>query len=164
MNDMQDREYNGRVQLDKNTSYLPYSLYNETTHQTESNPIAKVQTDDALKLAYFSEKNHAWIQNAIRHQVWENSSGEYIIGNQNKDELDLVMRSIYLQYSRNIPSKEHLLELNNKVVDYCVPNITTQVKQYLGYRKDIQNLPKPIEPGIQTSIKGSKTLENRVGL
>ena len=162
MNDMQLQEYNGRVQFENDNS-SPYSLYTEITQENDSNPIAKLQTDDTLKLAYFSTKNKQWIQNAIRYQVWEQSSENYMIDNQNSDELDLVMRSIYLQFSRNIPSKDHLLELNNKVVDYCVSNILSQVKQYLGYKKDIQNLPKPIQHGLQTSVKGSKTLENRIG-
>ena len=163
MNNKMVEQHNGRVIID-DTTYVPYSLYSESFKQNNSNPIAKLQTDDALKLAYFSEQNKQWIQNAIRYQVWINSEKEHIIDNQSSDELDLIMRSIYLQYSRNIPSKEHLLELNNMVVNYCVPNIITQIKQYVGYKRDIQNLADPIDHGIHTRITGSKTIEYRVGL
>ena len=126
--------HNGRVIIEDN-EYMPYSLYAENFRQNNSNPIAKLQTDDTLKSAYFSEKNKEWIQNAIRYQVWMNSEKEHIIDNQNPDELDLIMRSIYLQYSRNVPSKEHLLELNHMVVNYCVPNIITQIKQYIDIKR-----------------------------
>ena len=57
------------------------------------------------------------------------------------------MRSIYLQYSKNIQSNDVLAEikyLNKLVINYSVEKITTELVAYNRYLQDINNLPVPM--------------------
>ena len=56
------------------------------------------------------------------------------------------MRSIYLQYAKHLPNniEQQIRDLNDLVVKEAVPDIITNVKQYLGYSANIQRLPQPI--------------------
>ena len=165
---------NGRLPDLKNyKAGTPYQLYqtdinaNQTPYNKEA--INKIQTDSPLSMAYFSKQNITIIQNAIRYQVWIQSSNKHMISNQSEIELQLVMRSIYLQYSRNLPTqiREQISSLNNRVIEYCVPIILSNLTQYQQYRKDVSQLPVPQEHPQQVSSAGSKTLEfdaARIGL
>ena len=70
------------------------------------------------------------------------------------------MRSIYLQYSKNLPYniKEQIKELNTMILDYCIPNILTEVEQYLSYKVNVSTLPKPMARPESLSSAGTKTL------
>ena len=74
--------------------------------------------DSTLSLAFFSKENMQIIQNAIRAGVYEVSNQQYIIDNQNCDNLKIVMRSVFLQNSVNLPDMitEQIKELNGLVV------------------------------------------------
>ena len=71
------------------------------------------------------------------------------------------MRSIYLQFSLNQASnlREQIRQLDEKVIDEVCPGIITAVKQYLQYKQDITNMPKPIELPKTETIKGEKSLQ-----
>ena len=60
------------------------------------------------------------------------------------------MRSIYLQYGgKNSINKEefnkNIRELNTKVVDYSVSNISSQLSQLDMYINDLSRMPIPME-------------------
>ena len=40
-----------------------------------------------------------------------------------------------------------------------MPIVTSNVKQYLHYRKDVSTLPEPMAYGLATSQAGSRSLE-----
>ena len=83
-----------------------------------------------------------------------------VIDNQSERELRVVMRSIYLQYARNLPTNivEQVRDLNSKVLDYIVPKIIIEVKQYDTYIRDASALPEPMDRGLNTSTTGTKFL------
>ena len=87
------------------------------------------------------------IQQTIRYKVFENT--DKVISNQSSNTLFIIMRSMMLQYGNFRVSVEGLndeiRELNKKVVDYCTENITSNLLQYLGYIKDIEKLPTPMD-------------------
>jgi hypothetical protein len=93
--------------------------------------------------------------------VYELTNGQHRIGRQSDIELEIVMRSIYLQFSLNQSSnlREQIRQLDEKVIDEVCPGIITAVKQYLQYKLDITNMPKPIELPKNETIKGEKTLQ-----
>ena len=72
------------------------------------------------------------------------------------------MRAIYLQYSLNQDKDfgKQINYLNNLVLSYCVPNILTEVEQYLGYLDNVQKLPNPLPLPENISSAGSKTLRS----
>ena len=86
-------------------------------------------------MSFFSNQNIQIVQNAIRYQVWIQSNKKNHISNQSETEVQKVMRSIYLQYARNLPDKisQQIEELNSKVVNYCVPIIMSNIQQYKQY-------------------------------
>ena len=57
------------------------------------------------------------------------------------------MRSIALQFG-NFVTNNPIIEvkrLNKKVIDNCVNNIITELKQYMGYVDDLTKLPVPLD-------------------
>ena len=156
---------NGRVNLStQRTPVAPASLPG-FDHRTES---AASEADDAIRgnlqatplnMAYFSPANVQIIQNKIRRDVYDRSSGSFLIGPQSVDQLMIVIRAIYLQYGRNNPTdlNEQITELNQIVADWCVPKIIAECSMHNTYLKDIQNLPVPMERPVLLTRTGSKT-------
>ena len=71
----------------------------------------------------------------------------YDIDKQSDRELEIVMRSIYLQnpVDTNLNLNQQLSFLNNLIIQDCLPKIITEVKQYLGYLESLdQNNYKPL--------------------
>lgn len=154
---------NGRVNLfdvNKPTFKIDNSspsLYTEKT----ANTINRLYSGNCLSEMYFSKENIAIIQEGIINSVYNKSNGEYSIGKQSEQELSIVMRSIYLQYSKNLNFNinEQILELNTLVIRWCVDEIMSNIKQYVNYRKNVSTMPMPLERAQLPSQKGTKTLE-----
>lgn len=111
-----------------------------------------------MNQAYFSPENFQIIQNGIRASVYA-KSGE-IIDPVGTDDLFMVMRAIYLQYSRNVTTNipEQIAELNERVIVWCVPKIVAEVSMYRTYIKDITTLPVPISHPVNLSEAGTRSL------
>ena len=79
--------------------------------------------------------------------------------------LQIIMRSIYLQYGKNLPCqiKEQVIELNEEVYKECLRIIVTNIEQTIGYRNDLVKLPQTMQRAINVSSKGTKTLYDKVG-
>jgi len=56
--------------------------------------------------------------------------------------------------------KEQIEYLNKLVLDYCVPNVMSEVEQYLGYLDNVQKLPNPLPLPENLSSAGTKTLRS----
>lgn len=110
---------------------------------------------------FFSTDNIDLLQLGIRNKILNKSNGKYNIGRQSDDELKIIMRSIYYQHSKNLPTNinEQVKELNTYVIEWSVPQIITNLKQDEKYRYDISTLPEPLERSLLTTQKGTKTLE-----
>lgn len=111
-----------------------------------------------LNQAFFSAANFQIIQNLIRKMVYD-KSGE-IIDPVGSDDLFIVMRAMYLQYGRNLPTqiKEQISELNDRVAAWCVPKIVAEVSMYKTYLNDIDRLPVPLTHPVNQSSAGTKSL------
>jgi hypothetical protein len=127
-----------------------------------SEALTGIQERTPLSNFYFSPYNFKWIQDQIRYEVYRQSNRKYVIPEQNTTELGIVMRSIYLQYSMNLPTlmKEQILYLNNEVIQYSVPRILAEIDNYYGYLNNIQQQAVPIMLPENVSSKGSKTLRS----
>jgi hypothetical protein len=115
-----------------------------------------------LNTTYFSEANVENLQQEIASAVLMMSGAKrYVIGRQNDADLKTVMRSYYLQYAQNDPTRvsQELTLLNNRVIGWCANNILVEIEAYKYYRKDIQDFPAPIERPVMTSIYGTRTGE-----
>ena len=111
-----------------------------------------------MNQAYFSAANFQIIQNGIRKSVHDHTGK--IIDPVGSDDLFMVMRAIYLQYSRNLPTQiaQQIADLNARVVAWCVPKIVAEVNMYATYIHDITTLPVPIEQPVNQSSAGTRSL------
>ena len=121
-----------------------------------------MQQSTLLSRTFFSDGNTQIVQNAMRKQVHDVTN--VVVEEQNVEQLQLVMRSVFLQYSRNQTHSAEVIraqitELNAKVLDYCVPIVVSNLKQYQQYLKDVSTLPTPMEYGLATSQAGSRSPE-----
>jgi hypothetical protein len=102
------------------------------------------------------------IQDMIRYNVYVKSDNRFIIDKQSDVELEIIMRSIYLQYSPNLLTniKEQIQYLNGLVKDWCTQQIIPEIEQYNGYLKEIEYMPVPIDLPLNLSSKGSRSLRS----
>jgi hypothetical protein len=113
-----------------------------------------------LSDVFFSQQNVQIVQNLIRKDVYERSGSKgYVIDDQSVDELKIIMRAMYYQYSRNLPYDiaGQVAELNQRVVDWSAPHIMSAVDHYYYYIKDIESMPVPLTHPVNISRAGTRT-------
>ena len=125
-------------------------------------PLNGTWTGSLLSTLFFSRENMAILQNSIIKGVYMRSNSQFVIGNQNCDELKIIMRSIYLQHCNNLPVdiKFQIEQLNNLVTKYAIDQVYKEAIGYMKYKYDASTLVIPISTGVNTSNKGN-TLELR---
>lgn len=138
-----------------NTRYLFRNLYGETP----------------LTFAFFSSKNIQNIQDLIKFTVYKET--EYVVDNQSVNELMIIMRSIFLEYSlhpklidENMSDKEkselmvkyknEVARLNQIVINAIVPKIISQIQQYVDYLRDVSQQPYYMDKPKNESTTGQK--------
>lgn len=131
-------------------------------------PMAK---DDALRgnweetpvsSAFFSVDNMDYLQREIVRQVYEKSGpDQWVIDPQDIDELKIVMRAMFYQYAKNLPTrvKEQVKELNDLVLAWSVPRVMSEISSHIYYINDISKLPVPLPQPMLMTKAGTKTLE-----
>lgn len=157
--------YQGRVNImtsELNNQSLP--LFSENNPQINSNQAVKsiLTQNDPLFMAFFSEQNINTIQKNLKQKVYQESDGRHKIGNQSVEQLQIIMHSIYLQYGKfqNTNIQEQVNELNELIYNYAVPNILTNIEQYLGYKRDVSTIPVPLERPVNLNEAGLKMYIN----
>ena len=154
---------NGRViTTNKDLKDLNMIENNTTQNNFQSEALYGIQEQTQLNQLYFSKANMSIIQNKIRYQVYLNTEKKHVIDNQSDVELEIIMRSIYLQHSPNLPDqiKEQIKYLNQLVTNWCVEKIIPEIYQYMGYLKEVEYMPVPLEHPVNLSSKGTKNLRS----
>lgn len=140
---------------ESNTRYLFKNLYGETL----------------LTSLFFSKLNILNIQNVIKFNVHKETN--YIIDKQSMNELMIIMRAVFLEYSRHpklitpdmqqnekdillMKYKMEVSRLNTIVINQVVPNIVSQLQQYIDYLRDASEQPYYMDKPKNVSIKGQK--------
>jgi hypothetical protein len=120
-----------------------------------------IHASNKLNTLFFSAQNIAAIQHGIRYNVYTRSNKKHIIGNQSEQELKIVMRSVYLQNSKNLDYNilEQTRELNAMVLAFCVDQVLSELGMYSKYISDIETLPMTMSMPTNMSNKGTKSLE-----
>jgi hypothetical protein len=152
---------NGRV-----NAVTPVNNYNFKTNvvnssENNTNIISRNMNCTDVSSIYFSDKNIELLQYGIRNKILNTTNGKYNIGKQSDIDLKIIMRSIYFQHGKNAPNNinEQVLDLNTLVIDWCVPEILSNIKQSEHYKMDISTLPIPLDRSTLPSQKGLRTLE-----
>lgn len=127
--------------------------------------IKNIHQETLISRAFFSRTNIEHLQKEIVNNVYKRSNNQYKIGRQSDTELEIVMRSIYLQHTQSLPCgiNEQIMKLNALVLDYCVPQILGEVSQYYKYLNDISQPVPTLDRPINVSGKGEKTLTPNLG-
>jgi hypothetical protein len=158
----QETQSPGRVSLQTgadNASRLPGFAYPTTAPSNAGQEGIRGNFEKTpLNQAFFSSENFQIIQNKIRKSVYD-ASGE-IIDPVSTDDLFMVMRAIYLQTSKNLPTgiAQQIDELNERIATWCIPKILAEVSMYKTYTKDISTLPVPMSHPVNQSSAGTKSL------
>ena len=138
----------------------PYQLFENLNVQNNniSSLTGNLCTNDLSKL-FFSQTNIDYLQDKMIEDIFRLSGKN--ISKQSDEQLIIVMRSIYFQHGRNMMCKlqEQIEQLNEKVLEYCVPNIHSNLKQYVGYIKEITSKRELMEKPQNVGIKGFNQLE-----
>jgi len=152
---------NGRVDILDDIKGSSKIVKESILSENNVNSISQSLTNTALSLNFFSKININKIQSLIIIGVYSNSNNTHSISKQDEQELLIIMRSIYLQYGKNLPYNinQQIDELNNRVVTWAVENIITNIDQYISYKKTCSTLPMPLERAQLPSQKGTKSLE-----
>ena len=109
---------NGRVNImDQNTTAV-FTLSDHIPVDDKSDfreALNGTWNNTPLSISFFSKENINILQNGLRYGVYEKSNNQFIIGQQNIDELKIIMRSIFLQNSKNLSNNiaQQINDLNN---------------------------------------------------
>jgi hypothetical protein len=112
-----------------------------------------------LQTVFLGFNNIETMQKLIRYHVYRISEGRHTIKRQDDTQLQTVMKSVYLMYGKNLDTdiKTQVKELNSYVLDYCVPNILSNIEQYIIYKSQVSAMPVPLELPQYTSASGTRT-------
>lgn len=143
---------NGRVNLlepeDPNARFKMFEKIAIKNKATEYRaPLTGIWEESLLAKLFFSAENIQMIQNALRAGVYQVSKKQYVIPPQNADALKIIMRSTFLQHSKNSPHNitQQIRDLNKLVLDYCIPFVYSECVSYVKYMEDQSTLVMPLE-------------------
>ena len=156
---------NGRIEFgDENYNKGSIFTEDELLFQNNKNSINSIYEENPLQIQFFCKKNINILQNLIKENIYIQSNKKHIISDQDETNLKIIMKSIYLQFGKNLKNnlKKQIIDLNKLVLDYCVPNILSNIEMYLQYKKDITKLPVPINYPKYISDSGTRTNNNLI--
>ena len=109
--------------------------------------IKGILEENSINDIFFSDMNTKVIQDTIRYKV-NLETGE-TVARQSDNELYIIMRSIMLQFANFRTGVDNIVDevrrLNEKVVEYAVDNVSSNVKQHKGYVDKLSKLPVPMD-------------------
>ena len=157
---------NGRVDILSPNTNLLFAMTDRVSVSQSTDfrdAMAGNWYDTRLSLTFFSAQNINILQNGIRAGVYHKSNQQYIIDNQNEDELKIIMRSIFLQNSKNLATNipEQIAQLNKLVLDYAIVQVYGETEGYMKYKRDASTLVVPLALPMLSTMKSSKQLELR---
>jgi hypothetical protein len=152
---------NGRISNLEGNNLISYDFFNETRSDPNAfrtQAIKNIHSESRVSNLFFSKENMDILQDGIRFVVFKKT--KEVISKQSEPELQVIMRSIYLQYAKNLNTNiiEQVKDLNSKVLDYTVSYIANQIHNYKIYTNDITNMPIPLERSKNMSSAGTKNL------
>jgi hypothetical protein len=156
---------NGKINImGPNTSTL-FSMMDKipiNTNTNYQNVLAGTIQRSPLSDSYFSKQNIQYIQNGIRQGVYDKSQRRIAVDQQPEDQIVTVMRSMYLQYSKNLDTNidAQVKDLNGLVLNFCINNVFNEAVAYLKYREDASTMHIPITHPIYSN-KTNKVLEQK---
>lgn len=158
----ENKNNNGRIQQDRSQNGTPFFIQDLIPKNEKTNYFNATQhmmNPTLLSNTFFSKENIEIIQNAIRSEIYKKTEQKHIIDKQDYDQIKIIMRSVFLQYAlhKSTNIREQIEQLNNIVLEYCIPKVYSELMSYLKYKEDISTLPVPQNNPIY--LAPDKTLE-----
>lgn len=120
-----------------NVNYNTINNIDNIYYTLPSDAIKGDVEQNTLSNSFFSKENVQLINDNIRYNVWTqiNKSIEDI----SLENLSNIMKATFLNSADFLTCdiKKQIEQLNNKVIDHCTPIVVSEIKQYLGYIKEI---------------------------
>jgi hypothetical protein len=106
-----------------------------------------------LEKTFFSKENIDLINKQLILSVYNSTNKQFLICTQKEADLLIVMRYVFIEYSRNLPYdiNNQIKKLNYRVVNEILPTVVSNVDQKIGYLKDIET--QPIGPPLPINTK-----------
>ena len=143
------------------TSFLLTQNHHRNTDALVRDAEKSISQQSPLSKIFFSDKNMNRIQKKIKEDILERTKGQYKLDDdQDEHDLLIAMTAIFRTKARHLPENpiKQIKRLNTEVVQFVVPDMVTNIKQYYGYLKDINEPIKPIERPMNVSNAGRLTL------
>lgn len=117
------------------TPFIMFQSHPDDYYNMSQDAVRGIEQESLLSRVFFHPVNVDLVQKKIITEVFRRTNGEYLIEKQDEADLQIIMRSIFLQYARHAPNniKDQIRDLNNLVADEVFPGILTQIKSYFGY-------------------------------
>lgn len=164
-----------------NIKEMPVAYFNESINSEGQREqfiknTTRLNEDNITELSkyFFSDANINLINKQLILKVYKKSGNKYKIPFQNKDDLLVVMRYVWIQDSKNLDFniKEQITTLNCRVVGEIYPNVVTNIEQYINYLKDVEinetskfkvnDLPVSSKPAIDEFRSISNTFHDKM--
>lgn len=154
--------FGGRIDLSPSENGTPMFIQDKIMKDEKtnySNAMQGIMERTTLSSAFFSMDNIEIIQNTLRSKIYEITKQQHKIDSQDTDQLKIIMRSIFLQYSLNNNDniQKQIEELNARVLDFVVPQVHRELISYIKYKKDITSPPELMK--LPESLTIDKTME-----
>ena len=158
---------NGRVVLG-NEIYNKGSLFtnDDLILKKNDNSVNSIYEENPLQNHFFCKKNINTLQRLIKENVYTLSNKRHIIADQDETSLKIIMKSIYLQFSKNLKN-----DISNQINDlkpdavYVIgqPNIMFEIWTWVLQHKYNLYIEKPMGLSLhQAKILKFLALENDV--
>jgi hypothetical protein len=138
---------------------------------------------DVIMSVFFSDDNIEHLRSTIVSKVKEITSQSGVAGSAegvtimkpNMDDFFNYMISTYQNYKvyngsicfvnslNNSNIKTEISKLNSNILQDYISKMVSQINMYIYYYKDASQLPEQLSVPLNTTMKGSKTLEYNVG-
>ena len=107
----------------------------------------------ALESTFFSPENIDLINKQLILSLFRKTNKKFVICPQKDEDLIIVMRYVFIEYSRNLPYniQGQVKDLNCIVVGEVLPTIISNVDQKVGYLRDIST--QPVGPPLPINTK-----------
>lgn len=158
--------FNGRIDISTAPSTdILFKMREQITHDNAptdySNEALKGEFEcNNLAKVFFSKQNIKKIQDKLKLGVYKKSNNTINIPNQSIDNLKIIMRRTYYQYSNHgDDDNKEVTRLNDLILQSIIPSVYNAAISYQKYRRDVSTLPSPMERPRQID-RDFKQLEN----
>tara|TARA_Y100000389_G_scaffold134458_1_gene131928 strand:+ start:1286 stop:1786 length:501 start_codon:yes stop_codon:yes gene_type:complete len=155
--------FNGKINIMGPNISTKFSMMDRIPINSNSNflnSLTGIFERSQLSDTFFSQQNIKNIQIKLKQGVYQKSNGTLVIDDQSEEVIVSIMKNMYLEHSKNLNTNiaHQVEELNNYVLNYCIPNVYNEAIAYLKYKEDSSKMHTPMRAPIYSN-KTNKTLE-----